>query len=235
MLPVQNITEKRSQMLTQLDQTINQVDQQSSQVADFANEYGFVPFYTKEEAPLTGFLGNTYPIPVVYVNPNTKEELQFSSVEAAFQSAKFIRTPEVQREFVSLNGDEAFDKAQELGKRSEIFSDEDKAEWRKRNGAVLQGLLQTKFENPEMRTLLLSTGNAWIVEHMPSHHEDGFYGDNGNGTGRNRMGRLLMEERARIRGEAITHNENGEFAGNPPENYQPLIGNVDYLKTPQKV
>lgn len=53
-----------------------------------------------------------------------------------------------------------------------------------------------KFDqNPLVKKLLLATGNALLVEHTKN---DNYWGDGGNGKGKNRLGEILMEVRAAL-------------------------------------
>ena len=53
--------------------------------------------------------------------------------------------------------------------------------------------LRAKFEqHPKLKALLLSTGDAELIEHT---HNDRYWADGGDGTGRNMLGKLLMELR----------------------------------------
>jgi ribA/ribD-fused uncharacterized protein len=57
--------------------------------------------------------------------------------------------------------------------------------------------VRAKFEqHPDLRALLLGTGEATIVEHT---RKDSYWGDGGDGSGRNMLGRILMEVRAELR------------------------------------
>lgn len=58
---------------------------------------------------------------------------------------------------------------------------------------VMREVLHAKFtQHPELRDILLSTGGAEIVEHTIS---DNYWADGGDGSGRNMLGKLLMEIR----------------------------------------
>jgi ribA/ribD-fused uncharacterized protein len=58
-------------------------------------------------------------------------------------------------------------------------------------------VVTAKFEqHPELAAALLATGDSRIVEHTEN---DSFWGDGGDGSGRNMLGRILMEVRARLR------------------------------------
>jgi ribA/ribD-fused uncharacterized protein len=59
--------------------------------------------------------------------------------------------------------------------------------------------VEAKFRQHEaLRALLLDTGDAMLVEHTK---RDAFWGDGGDGSGRNELGRILMAVRERLRSE----------------------------------
>jgi ribA/ribD-fused uncharacterized protein len=61
----------------------------------------------------------------------------------------------------------------------------------------MREVLHAKFtQHAGLRALLLSTGDARIVEHT---RNDRYWGDGGDATGKNRLGQLLMELRAALR------------------------------------
>lgn len=53
-----------------------------------------------------------------------------------------------------------------------------------------------KFRDPTMKQLLLGTGDALLVEHTTN---DAYWADNGDGTGYNQLGVMLMCLRKWIR------------------------------------
>ena len=56
--------------------------------------------------------------------------------------------------------------------------------------------LRTKFEqHSKLKSLLLSTGDAELIEHT---RNDSYWADGGDGSGKNRLGILLMELRAEL-------------------------------------
>jgi hypothetical protein len=62
---------------------------------------------------------------------------------------------------------------------------------------VMREALRAKFaQYPALRELLLTTGDAELIE---STANDRYWGDGGDGTGRNRLGVLLMELRTELR------------------------------------
>ena len=64
-----------------------------------------------------------------------------------------------------------------------------------KEGIMYRGLKQ-KFSNPELRTLLLSTGKKELIENSPY---DKYWGVGPNGNGKNRLGNLLMDLRAEFK------------------------------------
>lgn len=47
-------------------------------------------------------------------------------------------------------------------------------------------------KHSDLKELLLSTGNRYIAEHTAN---DDFWGDGGDGSGKNMLGKILMEVR----------------------------------------
>ncbi len=63
---------------------------------------------------------------------------------------------------------------------------------------VMRRAVRAKFEQHEnLRQLLLSTGDAKLVEHTAN---DSYWGDGGDGSGGNMLGRILMDVRDALRG-----------------------------------
>lgn len=72
-----------------------------------------------------------------------------------------------------------------------------RADWEKVKDDIMRQALRAKFtKHPELKSLLLDTGNAELVEHTTNDH---YWADGGDGTGRNMLGVLLMELRAELR------------------------------------
>jgi ribA/ribD-fused uncharacterized protein len=65
---------------------------------------------------------------------------------------------------------------------------------------IMREAVEAKFrQHDELRTVLLATGDAKLVEHTDN---DDFWGDGGDGSGRNELGRILMAVREALRKEA---------------------------------
>jgi ribA/ribD-fused uncharacterized protein len=70
-------------------------------------------------------------------------------------------------------------------------------DWDSARVGVMREALRAKFtQHEDLRHLLLSTGEAKLVEHT---ERDAFWGDGGDGSGANMLGRLLMELRTELR------------------------------------
>jgi len=69
--------------------------------------------------------------------------------------------------------------------------------WNSEKVAVMREAIYAKFtQHEELRELLLSTGDAEIVEHTSN---DNYWGDGGDSRGKNMLGSILMEIREQLR------------------------------------
>lgn len=67
-------------------------------------------------------------------------------------------------------------------------------DWESVKDNVMRQAVLAKFtQHEDLRKLLLSTGDAKLVEHTVN---DTYWGDGGDGTGKNMLGRILMEVRS---------------------------------------
>lgn len=72
-------------------------------------------------------------------------------------------------------------------------------DWETVKDDIMREALRAKFtQNDELKKILLETGDAELVEHMAN---DRYWGDGGDGSGRNMLGRLLMELREELKNE----------------------------------
>ena len=70
-------------------------------------------------------------------------------------------------------------------------------DWEHVKEGVMHDAVLAKFtQYPDLRGLLLDTGEDEIVEHAPS---DAYWGDGGDGHGRNELGRILEQVREELR------------------------------------
>ncbi len=71
-----------------------------------------------------------------------------------------------------------------------------RSDWEEVRDSVMLEALRAKFsQHPDLGEALISTGNAKLVERTSN---DSYWGDGGDGTGRNRLGELLMLVRSEI-------------------------------------
>ena len=70
-------------------------------------------------------------------------------------------------------------------------------DWESAKVEVMMTALRAKFsQHEDLRALLLSTGDARLVEHTDN---DAYWGDGGDGKGKNMLGKLLMRLRDELR------------------------------------
>ena len=70
-------------------------------------------------------------------------------------------------------------------------------DWESVKDAIMTEAVRAKFtQHPRLRDLLFSTGEAHLIEHT---RNDRYWGDGGDGTGKNRLGLILMEIRSELR------------------------------------
>ncbi len=70
-------------------------------------------------------------------------------------------------------------------------------DWESVKDGIMRDALVAKFtQHPELTKILLNTNDAILIEHTTN---DSYWGDGGNGTGKNRLGQLLMSVREELR------------------------------------
>lgn len=126
------------------------------------------------------FLSNMYPCQINAFGMN------FTNAEAAFQSQKDTA---MAIKFQTLNGKDA----KSLGRRVHLRKD-----WDTVKKDIMYQVIKAKFQEPTLRSQLLATNNIYLVE-------DNTWGDKYwgvcNGTGRNELGKILMQVRSEIQKE----------------------------------
>jgi N-glycosidase YbiA len=114
----------------------------------------------------------------------------WSTSEHYFQAQKFAGTPH--EEQVRLAKTPAI--AAELGRSRKLPLRKD---WESVKLGIMREVVEAKFrQHAELRTLLLSTGDAELVEHTD---RDAYWGDGGDGSGHNHLGHILMAVREALR------------------------------------
>src|SRR5262245_3458494 len=70
-------------------------------------------------------------------------------------------------------------------------------DWESVKEAVMYKAIHAKFtQHEDLRAALLGTGDALLIEHTAN---DSYWGDGGDGSGRNRLGHLLIQVRGELR------------------------------------
>ncbi len=70
-------------------------------------------------------------------------------------------------------------------------------DWESAKVNVMREAVLAKFtQHDELQKLLLATGDAKIIEHTAN---DDYWGDGGDGKGRNMLGQILMDVRNQLR------------------------------------
>jgi ribA/ribD-fused uncharacterized protein len=78
-------------------------------------------------------------------------------------------------------------------------------DWEGVKDQVMFEAVRAKFaQHADLRETLLGTGDAKLVEHTAN---DSYWGDGGDGSGRNRLGQILMQVREELRGEVDRSSE----------------------------
>lgn len=151
-----------------------------------------------------------------YINLKGK---QWPTTEHYFQAQKFATDPnqvtDQEDEVRKLDTPrEAFDYVR---KNEWVMTYE---EWNLEKNKVMRAALLAKFQqNLDLQDLLLGTGYKKLVEHT---YKDKYWGDGGDGTGKNTLGILLMSVRDQIRKELAEPNlSNRSAAATSAAQYPP--------------
>lgn len=81
---------------------------------------------------------------------------------------------------------------------------------------MLEGL-RAKFEqHPDLAARLLHSGDRLLVEHT---RNDSYWGDGGDGDGKNRLGHLLMQVRDELQRATTDEGAAASFAIPPTDSY----------------
>ncbi len=115
----------------------------------------------------------------------------WQTVEHYFQAQKFAGTPH----------EHEIRKAKSPAIAARMGRDRSKRlrrDWESVKDSVMHDAVKAKFKQHEdLRERLLQTGDAGLVEHT---HRDDYWGDGGDGSGKNRLGEILMRVRCGLVG-----------------------------------
>ena len=112
------------------------------------------------------------------------------TVEHYFQAQKFLGHAHAERIAAARRPHDAA----RLGRERSVPLRED---WEQVKDEVMRRAVRRKFEmHADIRELLIGTGDEELVENAPG---DYYWGCGADGTGRNMLGRILMQVRAELR------------------------------------
>lgn len=141
-----------------------------------------IQFYSAK-APF-GYMSN------FYVSPIKLKGRIWKTTEHYFQAQKFAGTKwESHVRKTNSPGDAARE-----GRRRDLPLRRD---WESVKDNIMREAVLAKFtQHKDLRDKLLATGHEHLVEHT---HKDTYWADGGNGSGKNMLGRILMEVREKLR------------------------------------
>lgn len=114
------------------------------------------------------------------------------STEHFFQAMKFQSTDETHMENIRLAPTPRLAAAMGRDRTHPLRTD-----WESIKYDIMKQAIIAKFtQYPELRTFLIETGDAELIEHTTN---DNVWGDGGDGSGQNLLGKILMEVRENIR------------------------------------
>lgn len=114
----------------------------------------------------------------------------WATSEHYFQAQKFAGTPHENK----IRKAASPMKAAELGRTRKVRIRDN---WDHIKDNVMFDAVKAKFsQHRDLQTLLLETGEATLVEHTEN---DAYWGDGGDGKGKNKLGKILMRVRDELR------------------------------------
>eukprot|EP00438_Fugacium_kawagutii_P010550 Skav214547 [mRNA] locus=scaffold410:728630:729310:+ [translate_table: standard] len=142
-----------------------------------------------DERCQAAFLGNFYPSRLQLCRDDATA-VSFQNAQAAFQALKFWNRKDM---FQTLSAKEAFRLSRTLPEPDWTYAGYGS------NWKAMYDVLLKKFEDPELQTKLLSTGDALLLEHNEKCGRDSVWSNNHDGSGMNWLGLQLMLLRDSIR------------------------------------
>lgn len=145
-----------------------------------------VLFYEPEDP--NGYLSNFAACPI-----RIGDEVWATS-EHYYQAMKFTCDELRQRIYSASSPAEAFSLSRD-------FDAQVRDDWYDIRVDVMRFIVTEKFkQNPCFALFLINTGDSVIKEHS---HKDSFWGDGGDGTGENHLGKILMSVRSQLSAQPV--------------------------------
>jgi ribA/ribD-fused uncharacterized protein len=115
--------------------------------------------------------------------------------EHYFQAQKFAGTPDEEE----VRKAKSATIAARMGRSRKLPLRKD---WESVKDSIMHEAVLAKFnQHADLRETLLATGDSAIIEHT---EKDAYWGDGGDGTGKNRLGAILVEVREELRSSIPT-------------------------------
>lgn len=120
------------------------------------------------------------------------DELDWATSEHYFQAQKFVGTPHLE----AVRQTKTPNDAAKMGRNRALPL---RADWEQVKDDVMRKAVLQKFRNhADIREILLSTGDALLIENSPI---DYYWGCGKDGSGKNKLGQVLGEVREILRAE----------------------------------
>lgn len=141
-----------------------------------------IKFYNQDK--LYGEFSNFYKSAIIVDN------IVFPTSEHYFQAMKYNHNKEY---FEKIRTAKSAGMAAKLGRNRNYPM---RSDWEKVKDEIMMVALKAKFtQHTNLKKLLLDTGDAILIEHTKN---DSYWGDGGDGTGKNLLGKSLMELRKQL-------------------------------------
>jgi len=182
-------------LLNQLETTAYVQKHKIKAIAERARNLGIISFYDDQTDHLTGCFGNFHICPKII----QFEGKNYSNSEAIYQAQKQKDNRHIFDQFdENTDGGTAWHLGQSLLSLAQV------RKWDFKKDATMMNCLRAKFDqNPNLKALLMATGNAYLIKHLPSLSEDNYWSDGYDGSGKNNLGICLMKLRAEYGGTGI--------------------------------
>lgn len=144
------------------------------------------------------FLGNFWEAPLTLTINSIVAN--FHTAEAAFQATKWWNNDGIRNQFEGAqSGDEAF----HIKKHLSTPPDYSYAGLGRDD--AMKAVVEAKFKDATLKSGLLATGDAYLLEHNSHLGRDAYWSDNHDGTGQNMLGITLMNLRKTLGGKGNTY------------------------------
>lgn len=150
-------------------------------------------FYRANEVPYGAFSNFDTKHPIYILGE------EWPSTEHAFQAMKFMGTDSDYMEQIR-----SVPKPRDAAAMGRDRNHPLRSDWEQVKYDIMYLVVNTKFETyPELQKLLVSTGDAEIIEHTTN---DNVWADGGDGSGKNWLGKILMDIRSKLQREIDIQN-----------------------------